>query len=62
MYTYTHIWSAAPHYLLSPFSLSFYDPPRGVEIHYPPEIVFSEKGHVAAKVLYQVGFLVNAGI
>ena len=29
----------------------------GVEIHYPPEIVFSEKGHVAAKVLYQVGFL-----
>lgn len=25
----------------------------GVEIHYPPEIVFSEKGHVAAKVLYQ---------
>ena len=25
----------------------------GVEIHYPPEIIFSEKGHVAAKVLYQ---------
>lgn len=25
----------------------------GVEIHYPPEVIFSEKGHVAAKVLYQ---------
>jgi len=25
----------------------------GVEIHYPPEIIFSEKGHVAIKVLYQ---------
>ena len=28
---------------------------KGVEIHYPPEIIFSEKGHVAAKVLYQAG-------
>ena len=26
-----------------------------MEIHYPPEIIFSEKGHVAAKVLYQAG-------
>ena len=32
----------------------------GVEIHYPPEIVFSEKGHVAAKVLYQVGLTIRS--
>ena len=31
----------------------------GVEIHYPPEVIFSEKGHVAAKVLYQAPMLIS---
>lgn len=57
---HTHFWDFWCFHLLAFGSAG--EPPffggangKGVEIHYPPEIIFSEKGHVAAKVLYQAG-------